>query len=228
MRKILSLLTAIATVASVSALTPARAQDGGVSNVGHAFGWYLRAAEAGDAEAQYMLALQYEQGLRIEGADLEKAEYWYRKAAENGYSLAQFRLALVLQQRGDAEALAEAAALLRGAAEQGMPDAQYNLAIALETGRGVPADADAARDWYRKAAEQGLPEAQYNLGGLLATGANAPLDDIEAYMWLALAAEAGVADAADLRDRLGERMTDAMIAEALSLAAVRRGDTAAE
>jgi len=217
-------VTAIA-LATAGLSDPAGAQE---SNFGHAFRWYLEAAEDGDAEAQFMLAMQYEQGLRVEGADLEKAEYWYRQAAEGGYPLAQFRLALVLQQPADAEALAEAVTLMQGAAAQGLADAQFNLAIAYEAGRGVAADEAAAIAWYRRAGEQGLPEAWYNLGGLLATGASAPLDDVEAYMWLELAAGADIAGAADLRDRLAERMTEALIAEALDLATARRDAPAVE
>lgn len=197
------------------------------SGYGAVFRWYQRAAEAGDAEAQFMLALQYEQGLRGGGIDLALAEDWYRSAAENGYGLAQLRLALLLQARpDDPAAAAEAVGWLEAAAGQGLADAQFNLAIALETGSGVVVDQAAAIDWYRRAAEQGVPQAWYNLGGLLATGDSAPADDLEAYMWLELAAGADMPGAADLRDRLAQRMTPDMVGEARSMAADRRDGAA--
>ena len=42
---------------------------------------YLEAAENGNTEAQYNLALLYENGEETE-KNLEKAFYWYQKAAE--------------------------------------------------------------------------------------------------------------------------------------------------
>ena len=191
------------------------------SGYGAVFRWYVSAAEAGDPEAQFMLALQYEQGLRFsQPPDLPKAEEWYRRSAENGYALAMFRLALLLQQQDGAAARSEAVQWLTQAAESGLADAQFNLAIALESGAGVPVDEAGAIRWYRAAAEQGMPAAMYNLGGLLATGDTAPLDDVEAYRWLDQAAAAGIAEAAGLRDRLAERMTPAMIEEARAASVV--------
>lgn len=206
---LLSIVLAIPSVANAAA----------PEGYGAVFRWYQRAAEAGDVEAQFMLGLQYEQGLRGEVPDLERAERWFRQAAEGGNALAQFRLALLLQGRTAAAARTEAVRWLTDAAEQGLADAQFNLAIALETGVGTASDEAAAIAWYRAAADQGMPQAMYNLGGLLATGSNAPLDDIEAYAWLERAARLDASGAADLRDRLAGRMTPAMIDEARALAA---------
>ena len=49
-------------------------------------------AEQGDAEAQYDLALNYEQGWDVEQNN-QKAVEWYMKSAKNGYVFAQRRLA---------------------------------------------------------------------------------------------------------------------------------------
>lgn len=50
--------------------------------------WYEKAAEQGDAEAQYYLGDMYYKG---EGtaADLKQALVWMEKAAEQGYELAK-------------------------------------------------------------------------------------------------------------------------------------------
>ena len=46
--------------------------------------YYTRAAELGNAEAQYKLGCCYETGTGVE-QDLNEAEFWFRKAAEQGY-----------------------------------------------------------------------------------------------------------------------------------------------
>ena len=45
--------------------------------------WYRKAAEKGNAKAQWCLGCGYFQGLGIE-KDLKQAEYWFSKSAEQG------------------------------------------------------------------------------------------------------------------------------------------------
>ena len=61
--------------------------------VGEAVEWYQKAAEKGDARAQYEIALRYDVG---DGVALDDAEAvkWYRAAAEQGNAEAQNRLGL--------------------------------------------------------------------------------------------------------------------------------------
>ena len=54
--------------------------------------WYHLAAEQGDANAQYVLGVLYEDGLGVEQSNTEAAK-WYRKAAEQGDPFAAKRLA---------------------------------------------------------------------------------------------------------------------------------------
>ena len=54
--------------------------------------WYRLAAEQGDANAQYVLGVLYENGLGVEQSNTEAAK-WYRKAAEQGDTFAAKRLA---------------------------------------------------------------------------------------------------------------------------------------
>ena len=51
--------------------------------MGKALEWYTKAAEQGDATAQYNLGACYEYGEGVE-QDMEKAVELYRKAAEQG------------------------------------------------------------------------------------------------------------------------------------------------
>ena len=45
--------------------------------------WYRKAAEQGDAAAQYNLGIMYEEGTGVK-QDFAEAAKWYRKAAEQG------------------------------------------------------------------------------------------------------------------------------------------------
>lgn len=62
---------------------------------------------------------------------------------------------------------ARAVAQWRPLAQTGDADAQFNLGQAYKLGRGVPADAAAALEWFRKAAVQGHSRAEDNYGLLL-------------------------------------------------------------
>ena len=52
-----------------------------------------KAAEQGDAEAQFNLGAMYANGAGVE-LDIVEAVKWYRKAAEQGHATAQCNLAL--------------------------------------------------------------------------------------------------------------------------------------
>ena len=56
--------------------------------------WFRRAAEQGDASAQYNLAMLYRQGRGL-AEDDKAAAQWLRRAAEQGYALAQSGLGLM-------------------------------------------------------------------------------------------------------------------------------------
>jgi len=70
-----------------------------------------KAAEAGDAEAQWELGLEYTSGQRVK-RDYRQAEGWYRKAADQGYGAAQMNLANMLS--GDYPPVLEDRAPARG------------------------------------------------------------------------------------------------------------------
>ena len=53
--------------------------------------WYTKAAEQGDAAAQFNLGICYDFGEGVE-QDMQKAVEWYTKAAEQGNAKAQFNL----------------------------------------------------------------------------------------------------------------------------------------
>jgi TPR repeat protein len=113
-------------------------------------------AEAGNAEAQFHLALMYRNGEGVPKDDREAAR-WYRRAAEQGFVLAQIALGGMYDDgNGVPEDDREAARWYRKAAEQGDPFAQYNLGlIYVAKGAGVPEDVVQAYAWFNLAAAQG-------------------------------------------------------------------------
>lgn len=182
------------------------------SSYGGAMRWYQRAAEAGSADAQFLLGQLYEAGVGRR-RDLAAAATWYRMAAEQGHRLAQYKLGLMRYGgSGVARDAAKAAEWYRKAADQGLAEAQFNLGDLYDRGMGVAASPGQAAAWYRKAARQGLGRAQFNLGLLLAgiDSANGdPLDPIAAWVWLSLAAEGGESEAAAARDEVAKGFTAA-------------------
>ena len=58
-------------------------------------GWYRKAAEQGDSDAQCNLGCCYHMGSGV-AKDQAEAVGWYRKAAEQGNSAAQVSLRLLL------------------------------------------------------------------------------------------------------------------------------------
>ena len=113
----------------------------------------LRArAEAGDAEAQFILADMYGTGLGVP-QDAAAAVAWYRRAAEQGHARAQYNLGVMhAEGRGVPPDAAGAVAWYRRAAEQGHVRAQYNLGGLYAEGLGVPPDAVEALMWLTIAA----------------------------------------------------------------------------
>jgi TPR repeat protein len=67
-----------------------------------AWGWLLRAAEAGSVQAQYSAAASLATGDWADGhvlpVDLKAAVTWYRRAADAGHAEAQFNLAAMLME----------------------------------------------------------------------------------------------------------------------------------
>lgn len=150
-----------------------------------------KAAEHGDAEAQFNLGTMYDDGYGMSGNKSEAAK-WYRLAAEQGHAKAQYNLGLLYDEGvGVPQNIAEAVKLYRLAAEQGHAKAQDNLGLMYANGIGVPQNNAAAVNWWRKAAEQGHAKAQYNLGIMYSSGMGVPKNNLEAVKWWRKAAEQG-------------------------------------
>ena len=155
--------------------------------------WYRKAAESGNAEAQYKLGFCYERGYSVEH-DYSKAVKWYLKAAENENAEAQYSLGWYFENGIVGQDEYEAVKWYQKAAENGHADAQYDLGRCFENGTGVNQDAFTAVEWYQKAAGNGNAQAQYRLGWNYAYG-NIPQDYNKAVEWYQKAAENGITEA---------------------------------
>jgi TPR repeat protein len=175
----------------------------------------LRArAEQGDAEAQFALAVRYD---NAEGLprDPVAAANWYRFAADSGHGLGQLHLGLMFNvgdvgfERDDKEA----AAWFLKAAEQGISDAQFNLGLMYYNAEGVEQDDALAFKWFSAAAEQGHAKAQFNLGALYTNGHGVEEDHEAAYkLWLIASMQGepnANANLAMMREKLSVEQADA-------------------
>jgi len=169
-----------------------------------------KAAEQGDANAQFNLGLDYANGEGVP-QDYTQAAMWWRKSAEQGNRGAQFNLGWLYEYgHGVPQDYSEAAVWYRKSAEQGLAEAQNKLGVMNYAGQGVSQDYTQAVNWWRKAAEQGFAVAQYNLGGMYQLGHGVPQDYSEAYFWYDIAAAGKLdrqEDAAKHRDEVASHLT---------------------
>ncbi len=134
--------------------------------------WFRKAADKGDAKAQYNLGMAYDTGQGVT-QDYKQAAEWYRKAAVQGLAQAQNNLGILYKQgQGVPQDNGQAAEWFRKAADQGFAQAQHNLGLAYRDGLGVKQDKFLAIQLLRKAALQGDADAQADLNQLK-TKANA-------------------------------------------------------
>lgn len=155
----------------------------------------LRAAEAGNTEAQCELGMMYEHGLGMP-KDFQAAILWYRTAADHGSGYAAYKIAQMFENgHGVQQDITQVAQWLKRAAECGLPEAQYKLGTMLETGRGVNQRWSEAASWYLQAANQGISDAQFRLGHMYENGLGVQKDMPAAGRYYKMAAEKGNAGA---------------------------------
>ena len=131
--------------------------------------WYRKAAEQGNAIAQFNLGVMYSNGEGVRQDQTEAAK-WYRLAAAQGNVSALCNLGVMYDGMDVGQDQTEAAKWYRLAAEQGNATAQFNLGLKYELGEGIPKNYTESVKWYRLAAEQGNAQAQYNLGVMYENG----------------------------------------------------------
>lgn len=170
---------------------------------------------AGDAAADYEVAIRFDEGHGVPKSD-DEAAWWFERAAKQGLTLAQFRLGTLYEKGvGVKKDLAAARDLYLAAANKGNAKAMHNLAVLYAEGVNGPADYRTAAHWFRKAADHGVSDSQYNLGILYARGIGVEQSFAESYKWFALAANHGDQEAAKKRNEVAAKL------DAQSLTAAR-------
>lgn len=132
----------------------------GVSqNHGVAAAWFRKAADQGNASAQYNLGFLLENGFApTDGQpwNSEEAAALFRKAAQAGHRFAQYRLgSMFLYGDGVEKNAAEGFSWLEKAARQGVVDAQNSLGMLYKNGEGTAKDPEKAYFWVALANRNG-------------------------------------------------------------------------
>ena len=136
-----------------------------------------KAAELGNAEAQYILGQLYRLGQGVPQSHTAAAR-WYQRAAEQGCADAQLNLGtMYLEGIGVPKNGERAAQWLQRAAEQGDVLAQAKLGLMYALGLSVPANYARGVQWLQKAADQGDATSQYYLGTMYMSGRGVPQDE---------------------------------------------------
>jgi localization factor PodJL len=143
-----------------------KALDSQPANLPEAVRFLTRAAEKGQAVAQYRLGTLYERGQGVT-ADPAKAAHWYEMSAAQGNRKAMHNLAVSYASgTGGKKNMNEAARWFAKAAALGLSDSQFNLAVLYERGDGVPQSLLDAYKWYSIAAAAGDSESKQRMGVL--------------------------------------------------------------
>ena len=156
-----------------------------------AAGWFLRAAERGHAESQYVLSTLLESGQGV-ARDAVAAALWERRAAEQGHGYAQGAVSFRHYAAGE---FGEAFEWCQRAADGKLAWAQYHLGLMYGKGEGVARDDGEAAYWIRLAALQGFAAAEVKLAGVYSLGLGVERDAGQAAVWYGRAAAQGDAEA---------------------------------
>jgi len=154
---IFALALAAASPVQADAPDPFNAWNSG--DFTHAVEYARPQAQAGDADAQYLLGEAYRLGRGVK-ADPSTALGWYRRAAAQGHTRAQDSLGLLLFAQGQR---AEAMPLLSQSADRGEPRALYLVGTAHFNGDFVTKDWPLAYAMMSRAADAGIAQARQSL-----------------------------------------------------------------
>ncbi len=166
--------------------------------------WYGKAAEQGNAEAEYFLGLRYAQGRGVP-KDYVKANYWFKKAAAQGGSAGWGAQVALASEHPYAITNSQAEHLAKAAFHGNIEDL-LKLKISARSGNAAAQmwwggywkekkDYGKAIYWLERAADQEVAQAEYNLGVIYAKGQGVPQNYVKANYWYEKAADQGYAQA---------------------------------
>ena len=147
-------------------------------------------ANEGDAEAQFLLGLNY-----LENHS-DKAIYWLEKAAFQDFSSAQYFLGLLYQEgQGVEKSIEKSQFWLEKSAENNNVDAQFLVGLSCYQGNIVAKDYEKAFSLFQKASSQNHSGAQYHLGIMYLCGFGTLKDEVKAAEFFEKSALSGDAHA---------------------------------
>ncbi len=181
--------------------------------------WFEKAANQGNAEAQYQLGNLYENSQLAK--DYKLAANWYQKAAQQGSAKAQARLGVFYSHGLGVVQNPNEAILWSGkAALQGNADAQYWFGLNYMQGKRAPKDAQIAMGWLSKAAAQGHADALLLMARAYQHSEGTPKDAVLAYALNKLAlANKTSSTATQQRDDLADELSSEQLEASNKLAA---------
>ena len=152
-----------------------------------AVSWFKKAADLGNANAQFLLAVCYISGKGVTKSD-SQAVNWFKRSAEQGHMDSQRELGrCYLLGNGVSKNTEQAILWCEKAANQGDVEAESMLgAIFYKNG-----NYEKAIPWLEKATDHGVYQAQSILGYCYFEGKGVPVDFNKAYRYLKTAAEHG-------------------------------------
>lgn len=163
-------------------------------------------AKSGQAQAQYNLALLYEEGLGVP-ADLKQAVTLYLSAAEQEHVRAQYKLGLIyLNTHTDLQDTDQAIFWLRRAARQNDANAFYQLGLLFSDPSRPQYYEMLALEYLLVAARQGHLLSQLKLGELYQTSQH-NADLMKAYIWLSVVQHRGDKRVAGSLQPLADKLT---------------------
>lgn len=153
----------------------------------------LEKAQAGDAEAQYLIGMYYE-----DKGNTDEAFLWYERSAMQGFvyginAVAVYYLKGMVVKRDVGRAIA----LLESIAEK-EPTAKANLGHIYLEGKGCPQDIGKGIGFFRQAADSGDGLSAFTMGHIRLKGLfGTPVMYKEAAGWFEKAYELGIYDSVD-------------------------------
>lgn len=158
---------------------------------------FQKAADGGNAKAQYRLGMIYLNGTGA-AKDTEKASALLKQSADQGNADAQEQLASLLETgSGVIRDLSAAFGYYQKAAAQEKTLSEFKCGEFLRLGRGTKPDYAKAMEWYQKAAAGGSADAQNGIGLLYLGGQGVKADAGKAFQAFSLAAKGGSAAGSD-------------------------------
>jgi TPR repeat protein len=132
---------------------------------------YTIAANSGNAEAQYTMAIQC-----LNSDKLKKAYSWFKQAKDNGYQSAEWVFQIPIQYDPKIKNYSKVMDMFVKVTEEKIDDLAYHIGFLYEHGAVDPGkqhiqiDHVKARDWYLKASKNRDGRADYHLGMIYENG----------------------------------------------------------